>query len=214
MGKPPRIILGLGNPGARYTETRHNVGFRVVEKLADQRRIRLDRDECNALVGWDEELALAAPQTFMNRSGFSARCFMERWGLEPESFLVVYDEVHLPLGSLRLRPKGSPAGHRGMESVLENLGSDRVARLRLGVGGPDAPAPGEALVDFVLEPFAANEVEAVEEMIGRAAEACELWAREGAGAAMQKFNRRVETTRSETMRSETTRSEEQAGDPS
>lgn len=190
MGKPPRIILGLGNPGARYADTRHNVGFRVVEELAGRRRVELDRQECNALVGWDEDLALAAPQTYMNRSGYSARCFMERWELEPDDFLVVYDEVHLPLGGLRLRPGGSPGGHRGMESVVENLGSDRVPRLRLGIAGDHGPADGEGLVDFVLEPFAAAEVEIVEEMIRRAADACELWAREGTEAAMQRFNRR------------------------
>jgi len=193
MDTPPRIILGLGNPGVRYADTRHNVGFRVVEELAERRRVELDRRECNALVGWDDRLALAAPQTFMNRSGYSARCFMERWELEPDSFLVVYDEVHLPLGSLRLRPGGSPGGHRGMESVVESLGSDRVPRLRLGISGRHRPADGEGLVEFVLEPFGADEVEAVEEMIRRAADACELWSREGAEAAMQRFNRRLRT---------------------
>ncbi len=194
MDTPPRIVLGLGNPGARYAQTRHNVGFRVVEELAERRHVRLDRQECNALVGGDEGLALAAPQTFMNRSGYSARCFMERWQLEPEGFLVVYDEVHLPLGSLRLRPGGSPGGHRGMESVVESLGSDRVPRLRLGISGRHGPVEGEGLIDFVLEPFADDEVETVEEMIRRAADACELWATDGAEAAMQRFNRRVRIT--------------------
>jgi len=191
MGRPPRIIVGLGNPGARYADTRHNIGFRVVEELAGRRGIALDLRECNAFVGWDEDVALAAPQTYMNRSGYSARCFMERWGLAADAFLVVYDEVHLPLGSLRLRPGGSPGGHRGMESVVESLGSDRVPRLRLGIAGRHGPGDGEGLVDFVLEPFAADEIEAVEEMIRRAADACEVWAREGTAAAMQGFNRRL-----------------------
>jgi PTH1 family peptidyl-tRNA hydrolase len=184
-----RIVLGLGNPGARYAATRHNVGFRVIEELARRRRIPLAPGECKAVVGGDAEVLLAAPQTYMNRSGFAARCFSERHGTAPEDFLVIYDEVHLPLGKLRLRRGGSPAGHRGMESVIENLGTDAVPRLRLGVSGEDGPpAAGDELVQYVLAPFAAGEVAAAEEMIRRAADACETWAREGAEAAMQRFN--------------------------
>ncbi len=186
---PRRLVLGLGNPGQRYAGTRHNVGFRVVSTLARRRRLRLDR-WCNAEVGWDRELAVAAPQTYMNRSGYAARCLAERGSLEPEDLLVVYDEIQLPLGALRLRPRGSPGGHRGMESVLESLGSDRVPRLRLGIAAEAGPPAGEGMVEYVLEPFAEDEVERVEEMIERAADACEVWAREGAEAAMQRFNRR------------------------
>ena len=205
-GAARRWILGLGNPGARYAATRHNVGFRVVEELARRRGRRLldppaearadrpagggsaTRRECNALVDEGEGLALAAPQTYMNRSGHAARCLAERRGLEPQDFLVVYDEINLPLGTLRLRRRGSPAGHRGMESVLESLGTDRVPRLRLGIGGEDGPPPGEDLVAFVLEPFADGERQRAEAMIHRAADACEAWAAEGAEAAMQRFN--------------------------
>lgn len=185
---PGRVVLGLGNPGEQYAATRHNVGFRVIDELARRRGITLAEGECRSCLGWDGELALVAPLTYMNRSGFTARCLAELWGFEPTDFLVVYDEIHLPLGTLRLRPKGSPAGHRGMESVLENLGSDRVPRLRLGVGGEEGPEPGEALVSFVLEPFEVGEEEAVEAMIRRAADACEAWAEEGAESAMQRFN--------------------------
>ena len=128
------------------------------------------------------------PQTFMNRSGFALRCLAERLQLESGAFLVVYDEVHLPLGTLRLRPKGSPAGHRGLESVLENLGTDEVPRLRLGVGTVDGPPDGADLVDYVLSDFDADEHETVELMISRAADACETWAAEGSEAAMQRFN--------------------------
>lgn len=188
---PHRWVVGLGNPGTRYVHTRHNVGFRVVEELARRRGLPLVPGECNSVLGWDDELGLVQPQTFMNRSGFTARCLMERHGLAPEGLLVVYDEIHLPLGSLRLRPKGSPAGHRGMESVLENLGSDRVARLRLGVAAAGGPPEGSSLVDFVLEDFLPQERSLVEEMILRAADACETWAEEGTEAAMQGFNRRA-----------------------
>ncbi len=186
---PRRLIVGLGNPGARYDGTRHNVGFAVIELLAERRGIRLDRRDCNVHWGWDEQVALVAPQTFMNRSGFATRCLRERFAFEPGELLIVYDEVHLPLGHLRLRPKGSPAGHRGMESVLENLGSDQVPRLRLGVAaGEGPPEGGEALVRFVLEPFEDAEQGAVTAMVARAAEACEVWALEGVEPAMQRFN--------------------------
>ncbi len=187
-----RIVLGLGNPGERYAATRHNVGFRVVEELARRRGASLS-GECNALVAEctaeaTPALLLAAPQTYMNRSGHAARCLRERRGLAAEEFLVVYDEIHLPLGTLRLRRHGSPAGHRGMESVLESLGTDRVPRLRLGVGMDDGPPAGDDLVAFVLEPFVAGERQRAEAMILRAADACELWAAAGAEAAMQRFN--------------------------
>jgi PTH1 family peptidyl-tRNA hydrolase len=182
----------LGNPGEEYRETRHNVGFHVVEELARRWRIRVDRLECNSFVGEASGEAsgvlLAMPQTYMNRSGYAARCLLERHDLEPASVLVVYDEVSLPLGRLRLRKSGSPGGHRGLESILENLRTDQIPRLRLGVAGPDGPPSGEELVDFVLSPFAAEEREPLGDMVRRAADACEVWLREGAEVAMNRFN--------------------------
>jgi PTH1 family peptidyl-tRNA hydrolase len=188
-----RLILGLGNPGDPYRDTRHNVGFRVVEELARRWGASLGRLECNSFVGTagpegEEGILLALPQTYMNRSGYAARCLVEHHGIEPAAVLVVYDEVNLPLGRLRLRKSGSPAGHRGLESVIENLRTAEVPRLRLGVAGPDGPPVGEELVDFVLAPFSAEEREPVEAMIARAADACEVWVREGAEAAMNRFN--------------------------
>ncbi|MFL6291733.1 MAG: aminoacyl-tRNA hydrolase [Thermoanaerobaculia bacterium] len=183
-----RLILGLGNPGERYRDTRHNVGFLVVEELARRWSVRLDRRECNAFVGVEgQSTLLAQPQTYMNRSGWAARCLVETHGLDPAAVLVVYDEVALPLGKLRLRKSGSPGGHRGLESVIENLRTDQVPRLRLGIA-PEEPPRGEDLVEFVLAPFPPGEREAVEAMIARAADACEAWVREGAEAAMAKFN--------------------------
>jgi PTH1 family peptidyl-tRNA hydrolase len=197
-GKQRRVVLGLGNPGARYSGTRHNVGFRVVEEIARRRGVELVAGECNTVLGVavseEQELILGQPQTFMNRSGYAACCLKESHGLEPKDFLVVYDEIHLPLGALRLRHRGSPGGHRGMESVLESLGTSEVSRLRLGVAAPvdsnsGEPSPGKDLVDFVLADFANEEADRVQEMIQRAAEACEIWALEGTEAAMQRFNR-------------------------
>lgn len=183
-----RLILGLGNPGEGYAETRHNVGFRTVEELARRRGLRLDRLECGALVGGDAEVLLAKPQTWMNRSGHAARCLVERHGFAVEEVLVVYDDLALPVGRQRLRPGGSPAGHRGMESVADSLRTDRVPRLRLGVASPEGPPPAEEWTDFVLTPFAEEEREVVREVILRAAEACETWLREGLDAAMNRFN--------------------------
>jgi peptidyl-tRNA hydrolase, PTH1 family len=190
-----RLILGLGNPGEEYRDTRHNVGFRVVEELARRWEVPLDGSECNSLVGrrstadGEEGVLLAKPQTYMNRSGWAARCFAERHGLDPAGVLVIYDEVNLPLGKLRLRRGGSPAGHRGLESVIESLRTAEVPRLRLGVAPEEGQPPGgEGLADFVLSPFPPDERETVEEMIRRAADACEAWLGEGIEAAMGRFN--------------------------
>ncbi len=131
---------------------------------------------------------LAAPQTYMNRSGYAARCLVERHAIAPARVLVVYDEVNLPLGRLRLRRGGSPAGHRGIESILENLRTDQVARLRVGIAPPAGAVAAEGLADFVLTPFAAAEDEELEPVLGRAADACETWLREGIDAAMNRFN--------------------------
>lgn len=182
-----RLILGLGNPGERYRDTRHNAGFLVVEELARRWGVGLDRRECNACVGGVETL-LAEPQTYMNRSGWAARCLAETHGLDPADVLVVYDEVALPLGRLRLRKSGSPGGHRGLESVIENLRTDQVPRLRLGISPEDGPPRGDDLVEFVLSPFPPEQREAVDAMVRRAADACEVWLKEGADAAMARFN--------------------------
>lgn len=201
----PRLVLGLGNPGEEYAATRHNAGFRVVDELARRLGVRVDRLDCQALTARMEGLPgvpaerpespesigpvlLAKPQTWMNRSGYAARCLVERHGIAPEAVLVVYDEVNLPLGRLRLRRSGSPAGHRGIESILENLRSDQVPRLRVGIAPADTPVGGEELVDFVLAPFAAAEEEALAPIVRSAAEACEVWLREGIEAAMNRYN--------------------------
>lgn len=193
-GTRPRLVLGLGNPGERYRATRHNLGFRVVEELGRRRGIALARLECNALVGagGDGEgagVTLALPQTYMNRSGYAARCLAERHGFAPRDVLVVYDEVALPVGRLRLRPGGSPGGHRGMESVVENLRTDEVPRLRVGCAGEAGTPAGEELVEYVLAPFPPDELERVEEMIERAAEACASWLDRGLEATMSTYNR-------------------------
>lgn len=188
------MILGLGNPGPEYAATRHNLGFRVVDELARRQRVRLVAGECNCAVGRPpgDSLVLAQPHTYMNRSGYAVRCLVERYGFDMSDMLVVYDEVALPVGRLRLRPSGSPAGHRGLESVIHEMKSDLIPRLRLGIAeaGEDAapPEPPKNLVAYVLEPFASGEQEAVGEMVSRAADACQAWLAEGVEAAMNQFN--------------------------
>lgn len=197
-------MLGLGNPGETYRATRHNVGFRVVEEVARRHGVRLTALECNCLVGelpagpGPEDAGgspvppptlLALPQTYMNRSGHAARCLVERRGFAPADVLVVYDEVSLPLGKLRLRRGGSPGGHRGIESIVEGLRTAEVPRLRCGVAGEGGPPAGEELVDFVLAPFAPAEEEAVAAMVARAADAVEAWLGQDIAAVMNAFNR-------------------------
>lgn len=188
---PGRLILGLGNPGERYRGTRHNLGFQVVRELAGRLDVAVDRLECNALVGAapasKRDLLLAMPQTYMNRSGYAARCLAERHEIDPGDSLVVYDDVELPLGRLRLRRGGGPGGHRGMESVIRNLRTEAVPRLRLGVG-PESGEPPDDLVEFVLEPFRADERPAVEALVERAADACQAWLELDIETAMNRFN--------------------------
>ncbi len=182
-----RLVLGLGNPGERYAATRHNLGFRVVEELARRRGLELQDGACASRVAETPGLILAAPQTYMNRSGYAARCFAEHRGIPPADMLVVYDDVALPLGKLRLRPSGSPGGHRGLESILENLGSSEVPRLRLGIA-PAEEMSAEGLKEYVLGPFPPADREAAEAMVERAADAAECWLAEGPAVAMNRFN--------------------------
>ena len=187
-----RLVLGLGNPGGRYADTRHNLGFRVVDELSRRLGVRPGLDVCGAVWASNDRIDLAMPQTYMNRSGYSARCLSERNGYAPRNILVVYDEVHLPLGRLRLRGKGSPGGHRGMESVIENLRTTAVPRLRLGIAPDEAAAAaagrGEELPDFVLAPFAVAEIETAERMVRRAADCVLSWADRGVEVTMNEYN--------------------------
>src|SRR5271169_5270566 len=131
------LVVGLGNPGAEYENTPHNMGFRVIDRLAEAHAIRVSRKENVSLLGRGavagKAVALAKPQTFMNLSGPSVRALLERYGLGPDRLIVVYDELDLPFGSLRVRLKGSAAGHNGMKSIIGSLGTDEFVRVRIGV---------------------------------------------------------------------------------
>jgi PTH1 family peptidyl-tRNA hydrolase len=183
-------VVGLGNPGRRYLRTRHNVGFRVVERVGERHRIPLDAQAWGGRLGRGRvrgrPTLLFEPGGFMNLSGEAVAAALAALPeLDPaRDLLVVYDDVDLPFGRLRLRAGGSSGGHRGMADVLARLGRDDVARLRFGIGrsGPD-------VVGHVLEGFSADEEAALPRDLDRAAEAVESWLAEGVAAAMNRFNR-------------------------
>ena len=182
-----RLVVGLGNPGERYRWTRHNLGFRVVDSLAARWRVEWGPECCRARFTASGPADLAAPHTFMNRSGWSLRCLVERFGYRPGDILVVFDEVVLPLGALRLRGRGSPAGHRGLESVVENLRTDAVPRLRLGIAPREGEVEGE-LADYVLSEFEPAERDLVERVVERGTDAVISWIDRGLEATMNEFN--------------------------
>lgn len=190
-----RIVLGLGNPGRRYAKTRHNVGFRAVETLAGRlgAGFRLgpvgDAAEVAEALAGTEPIVIAKPQTWMNRSGAAAERLAARYDAAPGEFVVAYDDVALPLGSVRVRASGRSAGQKGMQSILDALGTDAVARVRMGILGERGEAD---LADYVLEPFLPPELETAETMIERAAEAILVGIQEGIGEAMNQYNRRSE----------------------
>jgi peptidyl-tRNA hydrolase, PTH1 family len=185
-----KLIVGLGNPGKRYERTRHNLGFLVVDRLAQQHRIDVKKKLCDALVGdWrddGERIVLAKPQTFMNRSGLAVKGLLHEYCGTAGDLLVAYDDLDLPLGRIRIRAKGSAAGHRGILSILENLGGAPFSRLRVGIG---RPPEGVDPADYVLSPFSSEQVAERDTVVGRAAEALECFLRDGPQRAMEVYNR-------------------------
>jgi len=189
-----RLIVGLGNPDPEYQWTPHNLGFMAVDELANRAAIRVERPEGKALVGRGklagEEILLAKPQTYMNLSGISVRELLAKYELDITDLLVMWDEVQLPLGIIRIHPDGSAGSHNGAQSVINALGTQEFARLRLGCG-PDHPLNSRR--EHVLRPMRKAELEAAAEMIDEAGNAVETILQEGIDAAMNKFNRRKPT---------------------
>ena len=195
--KPVRLVVGLGNPGPQYEGTRHNVGFRVVEELARRHGIKVRQRICRARVGAgqisDVGIALAKPQTFMNRSGDAVSPLARRYGLAPSQILVIYDDLDLPLGRLRVRQDGSAGGHNGIKSLIERLGTRDFPRVRVGIG---RPAGSDDAIDHVLSEFTTAEEPIVARLIEQAADAAECWLAEDVEAAMNRFNVRGEGSES------------------
>ena len=187
-----KLIIGLGNPGAEYAESRHNIGWRIADAFAEKFRIDIARHEKDALTGSGRvaggQVLLAKPLTFMNNSGIAAKLLADAYLDSLDDLIVVYDEVDLPLGKLRIRESGSAGTHNGMRSVVASLASERVPRLRFGVRGETYSESGR-LRDYVLEDFTAGELPAVAGSVERAVEALVLFARGELRRAMNTFNR-------------------------
>jgi PTH1 family peptidyl-tRNA hydrolase len=186
-----RLIVGLGNPDPEYQWTPHNLGFMAVDELANRSGIRVERPEGKALVGKGkvagEDVLLAKPQTYMNLSGISVRELLEKYELGPADLLVMWDEVQLPFGTIRIDRKGSGGSHNGANSVISAVGTQEFARIRLGCG-PDHPLSSRK--EFVLRPMKKAELEEAAEMIGKAGDAVEMILAKGIELAMNIFNRR------------------------
>jgi peptidyl-tRNA hydrolase, PTH1 family len=182
-----KLIVGLGNPGIEYQFTPHNLGFLAIDRIAGDRDVEVRNRQCRALTGrthiGDEQVLLAKPETFMNLSGLSVRELLAEYQLRPEAdLIVIYDELDLPLGTIRIRQRGSSAGHNGMESIIGTLGTEEFLRIRLGI------APEKK----ILKPFTKRQLKVVDEVLDTAAEAVKVILTEGPAAAMNRFNRKKE----------------------
>jgi PTH1 family peptidyl-tRNA hydrolase len=184
-----KLIVGLGNPGREYRDTRHNVGFLVADEIARRYQLTMTLAQVpDAVVAkrfGPEPWLVAKPLTFMNRSGDAVAALARYYDVGPADMLVVVDEVALPFGRLRARPRGSAGGHNGLKSIVERLGTNEFARLRLGVGRGD---PRRELADYVLSRFEPEERVGLDEFIARAADAAEMFAVEGIGQVMNVYN--------------------------
>jgi PTH1 family peptidyl-tRNA hydrolase len=184
------LIVGLGNPGTKYSKTRHNVGFMVIEKLSGRWDINVDKNKFEGLLGSGqikgEPVMLLEPQTYMNRSGLSVRAAMDFYKLEPKDLLVILDDMALPVGQIRVRNQGSAGGHNGLADIIRHAGTEQVVRIRVGIG---APPPRIDSADYVLGEFRSDEKPVMGEMIDQAANAVETILSQGITRAMDQFNK-------------------------
>jgi PTH1 family peptidyl-tRNA hydrolase len=185
---PGRLIVGLGNPGKDHAENRHNVGFQVADRLAARYGLNFDKMEFQGLlsIGQIEQVGviLLKPLTYMNQSGKAVKPVQRKYKISTEHILVVYDDLDLPLGKVRVRERGRPGGHKGMESVIAALGTLDIARIRIGIGRPDGQAPEQ----YVLQDFSLDESIVVGHALEKAVEAAASFVRDGIGPTMNKFN--------------------------
>ena len=184
-----KIIVGLGNPGNEYAKTRHNVGFMLIDALADNLNITLWKDKFNAQIAegriGTEKILLVKPQTYMNNSGEAVGPLMRWYKLEPEDIIVAHDDMDIPAGTVRIRKKGSSGGHNGIKSLIAHLGSENFARIRLGIG---RPLPGWSVVKHVLAPFPAEDRIEVDKAIDYLIPAVKCIITDGLDIAMNKYN--------------------------
>ncbi|MBO6164662.1 MAG: aminoacyl-tRNA hydrolase [Lachnospiraceae bacterium] len=184
-----KMIVGLGNPGDKYAGSRHNMGFRVIDILAERHGIRVNTGKQRGLMGsgviGGQKVLLVKPLTYMNNSGECVRPAADYYKLAPEDILVIYDDIALPVGQLRLRKAGSAGGHNGMKSLIAHLGSQDFPRVRVGVGAKPSQMD---LADYVLGHFPADELKTVRESLESAADAVESILADGVDIAMNKYN--------------------------
>lgn len=190
-----KVVVGLGNPGRIYAHNRHNVGFRCLNYCARLHSIHFDHRQCRARVGigkiGSEQLLLAKPWTFMNLSGRSVACLVNKHKIPLSNLLIIYDDMDLPSGKIRLRKNGSSGGHKGMNSIISALRSEDFSRIRVGIGRPKAGEHAiseDAVVNYVLSDFSLQEETIIKPAITRVAEAIDFFVSEGIEAAMSKFN--------------------------
>jgi PTH1 family peptidyl-tRNA hydrolase len=183
------LIIGLGNPGKGYHLTRHNVGFRVVDRLAREQGIQFSRRRCGARIGecrvGREKVILAKPLTYMNKSGVSVKKLVKALGIPLDRLVVVHDDLDLACGRMKIKERGGHGGHKGVQSIIEELGSADFLRVKIGIGKPENPEQG---ADYVLSRFAADERSLVKESVEQAAEAIETIIASGTDKAMNKYN--------------------------
>ena len=183
------LIVGLGNPGKEYQNNRHNSGFMVLNALAEHFDVSFSRMESNALVAKTtfegQRLLLAKPQTYMNNSGRSVKQLVKYYKIPLEQTLIVFDDVDLPLGTIRIRPEGGSGGQKGMQSIIQSLGTNAIPRLRVGIGRPPGRMDAAA---YVLQNFSAAEKEILEITISKAKEAILTFIQHGIDTAMNQFN--------------------------
>lgn len=194
------LIVGLGNPGADYSRTRHNAGFMVVERLAERWRAKwqLEQKFTSRVAKFERasrRLLLCEPQTYMNQSGEAVGKVADYFHASLNRLLVVVDDADLPLGEIRLRPQGSSGGHHGLESIEQRLGTRQYARLRVGIGRLESD--GREITRYVLGRFSPAEVQVMERVLDRAADQIECWLNEGIGKAMSQFNGAVQSAERE-----------------
>ena len=186
-----KLIVGLGNPGIEYQFTPHNIGFLAVDRIAEQCGVMVDNRHCKALTGrtriGNDEVLLAKPETYMNLSGMSVLELVRKHEVAQQDVLIIYDELDLPLGTIRVRPRGSSAGHNGMQSIIDALQTEEIGRIRIGIA-PDDPRKGGA--KYVLAPFRKSQLVAVDEALDLTAQAVQVMVNEGIAPAMNRFNRK------------------------
>lgn len=185
-----KCIVGLGNPGKKYDKTRHNIGFAVIDKLAHRHHTTLDeikfKSTYSIITVAGEKVMFIKPQTFMNLSGEAVRPLIEYYKINIEDIVVIYDDLDLPVGKIRLREKGGHGGHNGIRSMIQHLGAKDFKRIRIGVGRPTTAQP---IVDYVLKPFAKNELEDVKITILESADACDMWLNKSYIDVMNAYNK-------------------------